>query len=508
MRTCQYLIKPGTLRNPESSSPPLSALQVAPDSLLMAVDSKFQSMDIDVKIKKFTWKIQNFSSLEVKKLYSEVFTVDGYKWRILIFPKGNNVDHLSIYLDVADSATLPYGWNKYAQVGFGVIDQFDRETSSTKGKQWLLLLSHWGMLELSTCQICYLCHPFFVESVSFCTELVVDDKALLFLAVTQHCFNAKEADWGFTSFLRLTELHNPKRGYLLNDACLVEVYVCTDKTLDFISHGFIVETDWDELKAKEADCVKAVIDNQKTPTTKPVEITPPSPTQSSSQTVAIEPEEPAEEDMNTFFTSLESELSSSRIVYSKEEAKEALAKINEALNTTPVNLNDSEKFSPLKQAIMILARFDGSSTTLTIEQKNELLGLEDRLKELANRAAKAVQDKDQLTAKESIKQTMTCNLESSLIRYKEVETEVKQVDQILAALREEVEEAQKRKEKMLAERKGIYRSCKEMKMELDALGKELAECEATAKVGEEEEKSVEAEWGRIKDFISSIEAKI
>ncbi|TYG51299.1 hypothetical protein ES288_D10G247100v1 [Gossypium darwinii] len=426
--------------------------------ILSAVDSKFQCMDIDVKIKKFTWRIQNFSSLEVKKLYSEVFTVDGYKWRVLIFPKGNNVDHLSIYLDVADSATLPYGWTKYAQVGLGVIDQFDRETSSTK--------------------------------------------------VTHHCFNARQVDWGFTSFLRLTELHDPKRGYLLNDACLVEVYVCTDKTLDFISHEFIVKTDWDELKAKEADCVKAVIDNQKTPTTKPVEITPPSPTQSSSQTVAIEPEESAEEDMNTFFTSLESELSSSRIVYSKEEAKEALAKINEALNTTPVNLNDSGKFSPLKQAFMILASFDGSSTTLTIDQKNELLGLDERLKELANRAAKAVQDKDQLTAKESIKRTMTCNLESSLIRYKEVETEVKQVDQILAALREEVEEAQKRKEKMLAERKGIYRSCKEMKMELDALGKELAECEATAKVGEEEEKSVEAEWGRIKDFISSIEAKI
>ncbi|KAH1045946.1 hypothetical protein J1N35_036730 [Gossypium stocksii] len=424
----------------------------------MAVDSKFQSMDIDVKIKKFTWRIQNFSSVIVKKFYSEVFIVDGYKWRILIFPKGNNVDYLSIYLDVADSATLPYGWNKYAQVGFGVIDQLDRETSITK--------------------------------------------------VTQHCFNAREADWGFTSFLSLTELHNPKRGYLLNDACLVEVYVCTDKTLDLISHEFIVETDWDELKAKEADCVKAVIDNQKTPTTKPVEITPPSPTQSSSQTVVIEPEEPAEEDMNTFFTSLESELSSSRIVYSKEEVKEALAKINEALNMTPVDLNDSGKFSALKQAFMILARFDCSSTALTIEQKNELLGLEERLKELANRAAKAVQDKDQLTAKESIKRTMTCNLESRLIRYKEVETEVKQEDQILAVLREEVEEAQKRKEKLLAERKGIYRSCKEMKIELDALGKELAECEATAKVGKEEEKTVEAEWGRIKDFISSIEAKI
>ncbi|MBA0629432.1 hypothetical protein Godav_023990 [Gossypium davidsonii] len=115
-----------------------------------------------------------------------------------------------------------------------------------------------------------------------------------------------------------------------------------------------------------------------------------------------------------------------------------------------------------------------------------MLRLEERLKELANQTAKAVQDKDQ-TAKESIKRTMTCNLESSLIRYKEVETEVKQVDQKLAALHEEVEEAQKKKEEMLGEGKRIYRSCKEMKMELEASGKEWAEYEATAKVSMEEE---------------------
>ncbi|XP_052478024.1 uncharacterized protein LOC128031960 isoform X2 [Gossypium raimondii] len=269
-----------------------------------------------------------------------------------------------------------------------------------------------------------------------------------------------------------------------------------------ISHEFIVKTVLGKRKTKEGDCVKAAIGNQKTTTTKPVEVINPSPT------LAVELEQPAEEDMNTFFTILEYELSSSRIVYSKEEAKEALAKINEALNMTPVDLNDSGKISPLKQAFMILASFDGSSTTLTIEQKNELLGLEERLKELANRAAKAVQDKNQLTAKESIKRTMTRSLESSLIRYKEVETEVKQVDQILAARHEEVVEAQKKREKMLAERNGIYRSCKEMKMKLDALGKEWAVYEATARVGEEEEKSVEAEWGRIKDFISSINGKI
>ncbi|MBA0756468.1 hypothetical protein Gogos_005618 [Gossypium gossypioides] len=438
--------------------------------VLSDVGSK--SMGLNGQLTKVTWRIENFSRMKRLKHCSENFTVDDSKWQLIIYPGGHNVGFLSIFLGVADSSTLASGWTRYAHFGFAVIDQFDRENSKTLEYVTTLFTQDFG------------------------------DDTLSLLAATKKEFNANYPTLGFGSFLPLTELHNPKRGHLLNDACLVEAYVFTGRTVDMISHEFIVKTDLDKSKTKEGDCVTVAIGNQKTTTTKPVEVINPSPT------LAIELEQPAEEDMNTFFTSLESELSSSRIVYSKEEAKEALAKINEALNMTLVDLNDSGKFSPLKQAFMILASFDGSSTTLTIEQKNELLGLEERLKELANRAAKAVQDKNQLTAKESIKRTMTRSLESSLIRYNEVETEVKQVDQILAALHEEVVEAQKKREKMLAERNGIYRSCKEMKMKLDALGKEWAVYEATARAGEEEEKSVEAEWGRIKDFISSINGKI
>lgn len=209
---------------------------------------------------------------------------------------------------------------------------------------------------------------------------------------------------------------------------------------------------------------------------------------------AIEPEEPTEEDMNTFFTSLESELSSSNIVFSQDEAKEALAKVDEALNMTPVNFYDSGKIPLLKQALQILASFDCSSTTLTIEQKDELLAMEESLKELAERATKTTQDKKHLTTKKSVKLTINRNLDRNLIRYKEIESEVKHVEQKLAAL--------------LAERKEIFRNSKEMKIELQALDKEWAEYEANAKVAEEEEKTVEAEWRRMKDFISSIKGKI
>ncbi|MBA0600328.1 hypothetical protein Gorai_006516, partial [Gossypium raimondii] len=74
-------------------------------------------------------------------------------------------------------------------------------------------------------------------------------------------------------------------------------------TRALISHELILKSDSDKLKTEEADCVKAVIHNQETKETEPIGITTLSPTQPSSQIVAIELEEPTEEDMNTFFTS-------------------------------------------------------------------------------------------------------------------------------------------------------------------------------------------------------------
>ncbi|KAK9019709.1 hypothetical protein V6N11_054219 [Hibiscus sabdariffa] len=401
--------------------------------------------------RKFTWKIENFSSIEDEELFSEDFIVYGNEWRLCIYPKESTVE-----LCVANPGTLPFGWCEYAQIGLAVINQIDRRNSLTQ---------------------------------------VVDP----------HLFAAKVHGWGMLpSFVPFDELHDPKRGYLTNDACLVEAYFSTDRTKALISHELIVETDSDKLKTMEATCDKATIDYQKTTVTKPEELTTPAPTLPSCRTVAIGPEE----DIKTFFSSLESELSSSKTVFSRAEAKEALAKLEEALNMTPVNFYYSGKFSSLKEAIKMLDRLDCSSTTLTIEQKNVLLAMEESLKELAGRAAKAEQDKKHLIEKESIKLILTRNLDDNVIRYKEVESEVKQIEQTLAALHEQVEEAQKKRENMLAKREGIFRSSKEMKVELDALGKEWAEYEAKGKVAEEEAETVEAEWGRMKRFVSSVKRKI
>ncbi|KAK4593532.1 hypothetical protein RGQ29_017589 [Quercus rubra] len=134
---------------------------------------------------RFTWTIDNFSRLNTKKLYSDGFFVGGYKWRIVVFPKGNNVDHLSMYLDVADSTNLPYGCSRYAQFSLSVINQIHYKYSIRKE--------------------------------------------------TQHQFNAHESDWGFTSFMPLGELYDPSRGYLVNDTCIVEADIAARR----VETGFV-----------------------------------------------------------------------------------------------------------------------------------------------------------------------------------------------------------------------------------------------------------------------------
>ncbi|XP_027367555.1 ubiquitin carboxyl-terminal hydrolase 13-like isoform X2 [Abrus precatorius] len=152
---------------------------------------------------RFTWTIDNFSRL-TKKIYSDIFSVGGYKWRILIFPKGNNVDHMSMYVDVADSPMLPYGWSRYAQFSLTVVNQIHSKYSIRKE--------------------------------------------------TQHQFNARESDWGFTNFMPLAELYDPTRGYLVNDTCVVEADVAVRKDLDYWAHDSKKETGYVGLKNQGATC--------------------------------------------------------------------------------------------------------------------------------------------------------------------------------------------------------------------------------------------------------------
>ncbi|ONI21241.1 hypothetical protein PRUPE_2G054900 [Prunus persica] len=138
----------------------------------------------DVVSGTFTWVIDNFSKLKTDKHYSDVFTIGGFKWRILIRPKGSHdpesdvVDQLSIYLGVADASTLTPGWARYTHFSFTLVNQLD--SSKSKIKQ---------------------------------TQGIAKE------------FKEERREWGYKSFMPLCELYDCSAGYLVNDICIVEAKV-------------------------------------------------------------------------------------------------------------------------------------------------------------------------------------------------------------------------------------------------------------------------------------------
>ncbi|GAB2263919.1 hypothetical protein Droror1_Dr00026053 [Drosera rotundifolia] len=153
---------------------------------------------------KFTWTIENFSQMINKKHYSDEFLADGLKWRILIFPKGNKADCLSMYIDVADAATLPLGWSRSAKFSLCVVNQVDYDRSMKKD--------------------------------------------------AQHQFNIGERDWGFTTFMRLRDIYNPTNGFLVNDRLVVEAEVALRSGIIKFPYDSKKETGYVGLENQGATC--------------------------------------------------------------------------------------------------------------------------------------------------------------------------------------------------------------------------------------------------------------
>lgn len=74
------------------------------------------------------------------------------------------------------------------------------------------------------------------------------------IADTQHQFNARESDWGFTSFMPLSELYDPTRGYLVNDTLIVEAEVLVRRVVDYWTYDSKKETGFVGLKNQGATC--------------------------------------------------------------------------------------------------------------------------------------------------------------------------------------------------------------------------------------------------------------
>ncbi|RID49608.1 hypothetical protein BRARA_H00396 [Brassica rapa] len=84
--------------------------------------------------KKITWVIKTFSSLHSEKVHSDIFVVGRCRWCLKAYPKGNKkANHLSLYLAVANSEYLPFGWRRHAKFSFTVVNQFSYKLSRLGG---------------------------------------------------------------------------------------------------------------------------------------------------------------------------------------------------------------------------------------------------------------------------------------------------------------------------------------------------------------------------------------
>ncbi|KAJ0678209.1 putative ubiquitinyl hydrolase 1 [Helianthus annuus] len=91
---------------------------------------------------RFIWEIENCSGFKDKCFYTDSVIAGGYKWRVLIYPNGNNVeDRLSMYLHSDDSRTLPHGCSIYAKFSLSVVNQMNHSLNVRNGKCLYLLFA-------------------------------------------------------------------------------------------------------------------------------------------------------------------------------------------------------------------------------------------------------------------------------------------------------------------------------------------------------------------------------
>ncbi|CAL5329409.1 unnamed protein product [Camellia sinensis] len=139
--------------------------------------SKFSAMDKEFLL---TWKITNFSTIENESLLSEEVVFGEHKWQLSLYPKGLGTakgKSLSVFLKLADWETIPSEQKVYAEYKFVIRDQ--------------------------------------VQSNHF----YKDEE------VVKNWFVPSGIGYGYRDFLSLSDLNDTSKGFLVNDAIIVEAEI-------------------------------------------------------------------------------------------------------------------------------------------------------------------------------------------------------------------------------------------------------------------------------------------
>ncbi|XP_049354338.1 uncharacterized protein LOC125818867 [Solanum verrucosum] len=130
------------------------------------------------KVYKHNWKITKFTKLKKKVYYSEEFIVDGYKWKLSLYPTGDNRQNgknISVFLESVDAKGFNRQKRVQAKFSISLKNQIGGEHHNKSGS------SNW--------------------------------------------YSAATKGWGWSSFMPCCEFNDPKKGFLIEDCCILEADV-------------------------------------------------------------------------------------------------------------------------------------------------------------------------------------------------------------------------------------------------------------------------------------------
>eukprot|EP01060_Flectonema_neradi_P026792 TRINITY_DN3611_c0_g1_i1.p1 TRINITY_DN3611_c0_g1~~TRINITY_DN3611_c0_g1_i1.p1 ORF type:complete len:1337 (+),score=251.81 TRINITY_DN3611_c0_g1_i1:62-4072(+) len=120
-----------------------SVLDFVPEQTLRILKSTGTSAKCQWIIKDLTSAVSSQNSIEC--IYSDAFEVDEVPWRLVLFPNGNGVRYMSLYLDLANAHALPTGWSRVSFFEFTVKNVNPAYSVTQQAeKVFFLGLQDWG----------------------------------------------------------------------------------------------------------------------------------------------------------------------------------------------------------------------------------------------------------------------------------------------------------------------------------------------------------------------------
>ncbi|XAR52938.1 Ubiquitinyl hydrolase 1 [Bertholletia excelsa] len=127
--------------------------------------------------KTYTWKIDNFSTIDKEEILSDDFCVGERQWKLSVYPKGMDKYKgkcVSIFLCLSDKENLPPNRKLYARFTIRMKDQLREKHIEKEAGKW---------------------------------------------------FSVKDDNWGYKCFLLLHDLRDAYKGFMLNDSVIFEAQI-------------------------------------------------------------------------------------------------------------------------------------------------------------------------------------------------------------------------------------------------------------------------------------------